>query len=268
MRFFDATGNRMDPTPWTRRVKVLWEIPRSTLITLVICVFLLCTAAVTQINLTTQVQGVLPVANGGSGAATFAAHTWLGNNTASTVAPSASALGASDFTPAQYAAGGGTAQAQTVTLSPAATALTAGLNVMWKPTAANTAGGPTLAVNGLTATAITKCGATALIVGDLSTTAVAEVVYDGTQFQLINPQVTPCGTLLTGTFADNETPTGTCPTTSLSLAHTPSPAASLSLYYNGQLLVSGGADYSLATATITLTNSCPSGTVFRANYRY
>jgi hypothetical protein len=98
-----------------------------------------------------------------------------------------------DLTPTGYAAGAGTAQAQTVTLAPAATALTAGLVVRWKPTAANTAAAPTLAVNGLTATAITKCGTTALVANDLTTTNVALAVYDGTEFQLLNPMAAACG---------------------------------------------------------------------------
>jgi hypothetical protein len=100
----------------------------------------------------------------------------------------------SDVETSLYVAGGGTAQAQTVTLAPAATSLTAGLTVRWKPAAANTGAAPTLAVNSLTATAITKCGTAALVAGDLSTTAVAMATYDGTQFQLINPQAAGCPT--------------------------------------------------------------------------
>jgi len=95
----------------------------------------------------------------------------------------------------EYVAGGGTAQAQTVTMSPAVSALTTGLTIRWKPTAANTGAAPTLAVNGLTATAITKCGATALVANDLNTNTVAVATYDGTQFQLLNPQVNICGNL-------------------------------------------------------------------------
>lgn len=88
-----------------------------------------------------------------------------------------------------YFAGGGTANAQTVTMSPVvSTALYAGLSVCWLPTAANTTTTPTLAVNGLTAKTITKLGATALAASDLTTTAVACAVYDGTEFQLQNPQ--------------------------------------------------------------------------------
>ena len=98
-----------------------------------------------------------------------------------------------DLEPTLYAAGGGIAQAQTVTLAPAATANAAGLTVRWLPIAANTAAAPTLAVNGLTATAITKCGGLARVANDLTTTAVATVIHDGTTFQLQNPQASACG---------------------------------------------------------------------------
>ena len=92
-----------------------------------------------------------------------------------------------------YAIGGGTAQAQTVTLSPVVASLTPGLIVRWKPLLANTAAAPTLAVNGLTATTITKCGGSALVAGDLSTTAIAFGEYDGTSIELIDPQAASCG---------------------------------------------------------------------------
>jgi hypothetical protein len=91
----------------------------------------------------------------------------------------------------QYAVGGGTANAQTVTLSPAVSSMSAGMHVRWKPSNSNT-GAATLAVNGLTATSITKCGTTALASGDLTSGVVADATYDGTQFQLQNPNATAC----------------------------------------------------------------------------
>lgn len=103
-----------------------------------------------------------------------------------------------EITVRTYAAGGGTAQAQTITLSPAATSLQNGLTVRWLPTAANSGGGPTLAVNGLTATTIKKCGTTALAANDLNTTTIAQATYDGSAFELMNPQVGACGTLSAG----------------------------------------------------------------------
>lgn len=90
--------------------------------------------------------------------------------------------------PTYYVTGGGTAQAQTATLSPAATSLAAGLLVCWTPTAANTATAPTLAVNGLTAKTIVRRGAVGLVANDLTTTTVACAMYNGTNFELWNPQ--------------------------------------------------------------------------------
>jgi hypothetical protein len=124
--------------------------------------------------------------------ANAAAHKFFGNNTGSTAAPGYQSIGAQDVSPNEYAAGGGTANAQTVTLSPAATSLVAGLTVRWLPTAANTTAA-TLAVSGLTAKSITKCGTTALAANDLTTAAVAIATYDGTQYQLLNPQAAGCG---------------------------------------------------------------------------
>jgi hypothetical protein len=118
----------------------------------------------TTIDLTTKVTGVLPAANGGYNA----------NNTAG------------------YIAGGGTAQAQTATLSPALSANTTGASFTYLPSNANTATGPTLAVNGLTAKTITKCGTVALVANDLVTTAPAQVIYDGTEWVLQNPQAIGC----------------------------------------------------------------------------
>ena len=109
-----------------------------------------------------------------------------------------------------YVAGGGSANAQTATLTPAITSLTNGLQVCWKPTAANTTTA-TLAVNGLTATTIVKIGGAALVANDLTTTAVACAIYDGTNFELQNPQTTSGGvTSLTGdsTLFNNSGSTG------------------------------------------------------------
>lgn len=100
-------------------------------------------------------------------------------------------LNRNDITSNGYAAGGGTANAQTVTLTPVAVSLNAGLSVSWLPSAANTSA-TTLTVGSLTTKNLTKCGTTALIANDLTTTAVATAVYDGTQWQLANPMATGC----------------------------------------------------------------------------
>ncbi len=96
-------------------------------------------------------------------------------------------------TVANYVAGGGTAQAQTATFSPALSALTTGATGRFLPTAANTAAAPTFAPNGLTAKNVTKCGTVALVANDFTTTQPAEVSYDGTEWVLQNPQAIPCG---------------------------------------------------------------------------
>ena len=93
-----------------------------------------------------------------------------------------------------YATGGGTANAQTVTLSPAIAGYTAGTSVCWLPIANNTTTTPTLNVNGLGAKTIIKTGANPLIGGDIATTSIACAIYDGTHFELQNPQTAGGGT--------------------------------------------------------------------------
>src|SRR5208282_1448676 len=90
-----------------------------------------------------------------------------------------------------YIAGGGTAQAQTVMLSSNIASLGSGLTFCFLPAAANTAAAPGLVVTGASAFAskpVTKLGATALVANDMTTAAVACVIYDGTEYQLQNPQ--------------------------------------------------------------------------------
>lgn len=176
------------------------------------------TGSITTANLTDSaltagdlvLAGTAGLLSNGPTITAAAAHTFLGNSTGSAATMTATLLGASDLT-SDYIAGGGTAQAQTATLAPAATALVAGLKVYWKPTAANTAAAPTLAVNALTATSITKAGGTALAAGDLSTTAVAFAIYDGTNFELQNPQTLSSGG--TTHYYTSTTFTGIGPTT-------------------------------------------------------
>lgn len=109
---------------------------------------------------------------------------------------------ATDLSAVQYATGGGTANAQTLTLAPAVTSLTVGLAVRWLPAAANTTTTPTLNVNGLGAKTITKLGTNALAANDLTTAAVAVAIYDGTEFQLQDPQTTSGGGGVTSLSGD------------------------------------------------------------------
>ncbi len=93
-----------------------------------------------------------------------------------------------------YVAGGGSADAQTATYSPAAT-LTAGFSACWLPIAANATTTPTFAPNGLTAHTIVKAGGSALVANDLTTTAIACAIYNttGTRWELQNPQTVSGG---------------------------------------------------------------------------
>lgn len=170
-----------------------------------------------------------------------------------------------------WAAGGGTAQAQTATYSPAAT-LTDGFEVCWKPTAANSGAAPTFSPNGLTAHVIVKQSGAALVANDIITTAQACAIYDstGTQWELQNPQTTPSGSAAvvnTTPVTVSANSTGaqvlqqlTIPAGVLNVA-----AASGGVYtYNGSGIYTAAA---LQTPTLTWTlnhctvSGCGSGTV-------
>jgi hypothetical protein len=72
----------------------------------------------------------------------------------------------------------------TASATPAITAYAAGNRFTFVAAGANT-GAVTLNINGLGAKAVTKGGTTPLITGDILSGAALEVIYDGTQFQLI-----------------------------------------------------------------------------------
>jgi transposase len=137
----------------------------------------------------------------------------------------------------------GTANAQTVTNTRQFGALFTGMRQRFIPGNTNT-GAVTLAVDGLTAKNIFAAGAAA-IAGMLQSGVPADVVYDGTQWQLLNPQrgtgsftatlatgltTTPTGTLNYAVLADGKTAqlwcnsaiTGTSNTTSMGVSGFPS----------------------------------------------
>lgn len=80
----------------------------------------------------------------------------------------------------------------TASITPSPTAYVAGQTFRFAAAGANT-GAVTLNVNGLGAKAVTKRGTTALVAGDIPASSVIEVVYDGTQFQML---ALPKGTFL------------------------------------------------------------------------
>lgn len=82
-----------------------------------------------------------------------------------------------------FAVDTGTANTYAAAISPAPS-LVAGTGLLIKMVHANT-GASTLALNGGSAKAITKNGATALAGAEISANQIAHLVYDGTQWQLI-----------------------------------------------------------------------------------
>ncbi len=101
-------------------------------------------------------------------------------------------LGQSQINIAGYAAGGGTADVITATFSPAITALTDGMIVRIRASAANATTTPTFSPNGLTAHTITKYGNQALIAGDIFGAGhdiFLEYNLIGTRWELLNPSI-------------------------------------------------------------------------------
>ena len=86
----------------------------------------------------------------------------------------------------------------------------------------------------------------------------------------VGDAVTETITGAAGSESENETPSGIINGANavFTLAHTPSPAASLKVYLNGAFQTAAGEDYTLATATITFVNAPLSGSVLRVFYKY
>lgn len=88
----------------------------------------------------------------------------------------------------KYANDGGSANTYTATLTPALTAYVAGNEVILKIANSNT-GTSTLNVNGLGAKNITLISGAPLAGGEIISGMAAKFVYDGTNYQLINPAI-------------------------------------------------------------------------------
>jgi hypothetical protein len=73
--------------------------------------------------------------------------------------------------------------------SPTITAYATGARFQFVAAGANTTTTPTLNINGLGAKNIKKVGAISLLVGDIASGQMVDVIYDGTQFQLQSPQL-------------------------------------------------------------------------------
>lgn len=141
----------------------------------------------------------LPVANLPMG--TYA-HTGVGNATVRTMYAAAGQVQDGTF---QYLTSVAGTNTVTGIAALSMSALAAGQTFRFIAAATNT-GGVTLNINSIGAKAITKNGTTALTANDILINAVVEVIYDGTQFQLLNPAPAasiPAGviTMWSGTIA-------------------------------------------------------------------
>jgi hypothetical protein len=121
-------------------------------------------------------------------ASTTAGRLWISTVDDNTSNPDASGAGWMAIQPAgsDYSADTGTANAYSVTLSPAPTALLDGMKVRFKALNTNTAAS-TLTVNGLTAHAIVASGGTALAGGEILAAGEYEVTYNlaSTRFEIV-----------------------------------------------------------------------------------
>lgn len=108
-------------------------------------------------------------------------HTGVGNASARTMYAAAGQVQDGSLC---HGTVGGTANAITLTLTPAITAYAAGQKFSFIAGGTNTTA-VTINVNSVGAKSITKNGTTALAAGDIASGAVCVVVYDGTQFQLL-----------------------------------------------------------------------------------
>lgn len=183
--------------------------------------------------------------------ATAPGHSFWGNN-GETTGPANGyiPIGTSDITPKLFCVAGGTTNAYTAPLTPAATALTQGLLINFLPNAANTNTTPTLNPSSLGAVTIVKSGGLPVVPGDLSPNQIATIIYDGTNFELINPATTrsmwPCAPQ---NSASDTVSSGTSPTETLFATVCKIPA---STFITGRVIHGViGLDY---TATATIPN--------------
>jgi hypothetical protein len=86
-----------------------------------------------------------------------------------------------------FGVGGGTAQVQTATVPIVLSAYYIGLRIQYVVSVSNTGGAPTLNINTLGAKAVLKASTSPVAAGDLLIGMIADLIYDGTYFRLMNP---------------------------------------------------------------------------------
>jgi len=147
-----------------------------------------------------------------------------------------------------YAADSVGTDSYAITLAPAITAYTTGMMLNFKAGTANT-GACTLAVNGLTAKTIKKNVSDDLETGDIASTKIVTVIYDGTYFQMVNAGIastTAKGVVETATAVEVEAGTDTggtgaplvAPPSTIGVRHAVGAMSNAvaKLYYNVHLL--------------------------------
>lgn len=138
-------------------------------------------------------------------------HTGVGNAAARTDYAAAGQIQDQSLTHVVAASVGGTADAITLSPSPAITAYAAGQRWSFLAEAINTTA-VTVNVSALGAKAVQKLGV-ALVAGDLTTGDLVEIEYDGTQFQMLTPARTLV--LTAGSIAGASLANGAVDTTQL-----------------------------------------------------
>jgi hypothetical protein len=239
---------------WNKKLRA-W-VPGLTKMGLVFVVLfaVLSVAAVTLIDLTTQVKGLLPGTNGGTGISSTATYPASG-----TIMTTATAVAAGQM-PALTGDCVTSAGAVAVTCGTGIAHTGVDINTSYQVTATHLASALPINQGG---TGSTTGFSVAGIVGLWSTcTGTKVLAADGNCYS-------QSGSL---NFADSETPSGTIDGVNavFNLAHTPNPAGSLQLYKNGQLMIAAGSDYTLATAAATFVSAAKpkTGDVLVASYRY
>jgi hypothetical protein len=136
--------------------------------------------------------------------------------------------------------------------------LNTGSMIVLLPVHANTSATPTFDVNGLGAKKILKYGNQGLSAGDLSTTALALLIYDGQFWELINPQtVKSTLTGITGTVGGTALTAGSCTSgtasvTGATVGHPVSVSASDGSLPNGLIVLSAA----VASSNVVTVQLC------------